>query len=108
MTPAFRVLRPVAATSKVSPPVSSKCKTDTDRLWRALHVVGTKDHIQLLRALVDLILTGPGRGSLEFSLLLCYYEMVWDKETYYNGVGGGRTNTKLLPLSKEHYWQLES
>lgn len=37
--------------------------------------------------MVDLILTGRGRGSLEFSLLLCYYEMVWGKETYYNGEG---------------------
>lgn len=81
-----------------------------DRMRRALHVVRTKDHIQLrhpLRPLVDLILTGRGRGSLEFSLLLCYYEMVWGKETYYIG-GGCRTNTKLLPPSKEHYWQLES
>lgn len=40
MTPAFRVLRPVAATSKVSPPVSSKCTTDTDRL----HVVRTRPY----------------------------------------------------------------
>lgn len=93
MTPAFCVFRPVAATSKVSPPVSSKGTIDTDRLWRALHVVRTKDGIQLrhpLRPLVDLILTGRGRGSLEFSLLLCYYEMVWGKETYYNG-GQGRS-----------------
>ena len=43
MTPAYRVLRPVAATSKASLPVSSKFTTDTDRLRRALHVVRTKE-----------------------------------------------------------------
>lgn len=75
MTPAFRVLRPVAATSKVSLPVSSKFTTDKDRLRRALHVVRTKERPHPTPAppgpLVDLILTGRGRGSLEFSLLLC-------------------------------------